>query len=133
MILYLTLGTNELARATAFYDPVMASIGLTRILTADGEIGYGHPGDASPALYVVTPFDGAAASRGNGTMVALTATTRAAVTAFHSAALDHGGQDEGAPGLRYSPDFFSCYVRDPDGNKLSAVCTRSEAAPTLEE
>jgi catechol 2,3-dioxygenase-like lactoylglutathione lyase family enzyme len=123
MIYYLTLGTNDLPRATAFYDPVMATLGLARILTAEGDIGYGLPGDTSPSLYVLTPFDGAPASRGNGTMVALTAATRAAVTAFHSAALTHGGQDEGAPGLRYSPNFYSCYVRDPDGNKLSAVCT----------
>jgi len=123
MIYYLTLGTNDLPRATAFYDPVMACLDLSRILTADSDIGYGLPGDASPSLYVLTPFDGAPASQGNGTMVALTAPTRAAVAAFHSAALAHGGTDEGAPGLRYSPNFYSCYVRDPDGNKLSAVCT----------
>lgn len=123
MIYYLTLGTNDLPRATAFYDPVMAALGLSRILTADTDIGYGKPGDENPSLYVLTPFDGAPASRGNGTMVALTAPTRAAVAAFHSAALAHGGADEGAPGLRYSANFYSCYVRDPDGNKLSAVCT----------
>ena len=123
MIYYLTLGTNDLPRATVFYDPVMATLGLSRILTADSDIGYGSPGDANPSLYVLTPFDGAAASHGNGTMVALTAPTRAAVAAFHSAALSSGGTDEGAPGLRYSANFYSCYVRDPDGNKLSAVCT----------
>ncbi len=54
-------------------------------------------------------------------MVALTAPDRASVDAFHAAALVHGGTDDGAPGLRYRPDFYSCYVRDPDGNKLSAV------------
>lgn len=126
MIYYLTLGTNDLPRATAFYDPVMATLGLSRILTADNDIGYGQTGDESPSFYVLTPFDGAPAGHGNGTMVALTAPTRAAVAAFHQAALAHGGSDEGAPGLRYAPDFFSCYVRDPDGNKLSAVCTVPE-------
>ena len=70
------------------------------------------------------PFDGQPASHGNGTMLALTAQTRAVVDAFHAAALAHGGSDEGAPGLRYSANFYSCYVRDPDGNKLSAVCDR---------
>ena len=123
MIYYVTLGTNNLTRSTAFYDSVLATLGQTRILTAETDIGYGKPGDASPTLYLVTPFDGAAATRGNGTMLALTADTRAAVHDFHTAALAHGGSDEGAPGLRYSADFYSCYVRDPDGNKLSAVCT----------
>ena len=55
-------------------------------------------------------------------MLALRAATRAQFDGFHAAALAHGGTDEGGPGLRYSPTFYSCYVRDPDGNKLSAVC-----------
>ena len=65
----------------------------------------------------------APASWGNGTMVAIAAPTRAAVDAFHSAAITPGGTDEGLPGLRpYHASFYACYVRDPDGNKLSAVC-----------
>jgi hypothetical protein len=48
------------------------------------------------------------------------------VRAFYTAALANGGSDEGAPGLRYSANFYSCYVRDPDGNKLSAVCNLPE-------
>ncbi len=122
MIYYLTLGTNNLARSGAFYDAVLATLGHSRILTTDTDLGYGKPGDASPTLYLVTPFDGAAATRGNGTMLALTATTRAAVHDFYTTALAQGGTDEGAPGLRYSANFYSCYVRDPDGNKLSVVC-----------
>jgi catechol 2,3-dioxygenase-like lactoylglutathione lyase family enzyme len=122
MIYYLTLGTNQLARSRAFYTPTLATLGLVEIMANDTEVGYGKPGDANPSLYIVTPYDGAPATRGNGTMLALTATTRAAVHAFHAAALSSGGTDEGAPGLRYSANFYSCYVRDPDGNKLSAVC-----------
>ncbi len=86
------------------------------------------PGTTDPGLYVVTPYDEKAASTGNGTMIALTAATPAEVDAFYAAALAHGGKDEGAPGLRYSPTFYSCYVRDPDGNKLSAVSDRPENA-----
>ena len=59
-------------------------------------------------------------------MLALTAPTRAVVRAFYDAALANGGSDEGAPGLRYSENFYACYVRDPDGNKLSAVCNLPE-------
>ena len=122
MIHYVTLGTNDLTRARAFYGPVLATLGITPLTDGDSETGYGLPG-AGVGLYVTAPFDGQPATRGNGTMLALTAATRATVRAFHAAALTHGGTDEGAPGLRYSANFYSCYVRDPDGNKLSAVCT----------
>ena len=126
MFLYLTLGTNDAARARRFYDPTLATIGLVPLQAGADECSYGPPGASDPVLYVGKPFDGQPATRGNGTMLALTAPTRAAVHAFHTAALAHGGTDEGAPGLRYAENFFSCYVRDPDGNKLSAVCKKPE-------
>ena len=126
MILYMTFGTNDLARARRFYDPVLATLGLITMDEGKDEVGYGAPTETGPGFYIVTPYDGAPATRGNGTMLALTAATRAAVQAFHAAALAQGGSDEGAPGLRYSANFYSCYVRDPDGNKLSAVCNTAE-------
>ena len=126
MFLYITLGSNDLDRARRFYGPVMASLGLDLILENASEFGFGPKGAEDPMLYVVRPFDGRPATVGNGSMPALVAETRAAVDAFHAAALAHGGSDEGKPGLRYAENFYSCYVRDPDGNKLSAVCT---AAP----
>jgi catechol 2,3-dioxygenase-like lactoylglutathione lyase family enzyme len=128
MILYMTFGTNDLNRARRFYNPVMATLGLGVVAEGEKEVGYGKPGDTDPGLYLTAPYDGQPATRGNGTMLALTADSRAAVAAFHAAALAHGGSDEGAPGLRYVADFYACYVRDPDGNKLSAVCTRPEVA-----
>ena len=126
MLYYVTLGTNDLTRARAFYKPTLATLGIAALREGKSETGYGIPGDPDPTLYVTIPYDNQPATRGNGTMVALTAATRAAVEAFHSAALANGGTDEGAPGLRYSANFYSCYVRDPDGNKLSAVCTQAE-------
>ena len=123
MFLYITLGTNDLERATRFYDPVMATLGLVRARTLDDEIGYAAPDDSRCRLWVTRPFDGRPATVGNGSMPALVAASRAAVDAFHRAALANGGTDEGAPGLRpFGPSFYACYVRDPDGNKLSAVC-----------
>jgi len=120
--LYLTLGTNDLARATRFYDAALAPLGLVRRATKDSEIGYGFPADRRTRLWITLPFDGRPASIGNGSMPALTAPDQAAVKAFHAAALAHGGSDEGAPGLRpFGPAFYAAYVRDPDGNKLSAV------------
>lgn len=130
MILYMTFGTNDLERAQAFYGPVLATLGPVREFGGRNEVGYGRPEDADPRLYITAPYDGAPATRGNGTMLALTAPTRAAVRDFHAAALAHGGSDEGAPGLRYAEHFYSCYVRDPDGNKLSAVCDGPEPGDT---
>ena len=126
MIHYTTLGTNDLARARRFYTPVLATLGLVALQDGAVETAYGPPGAENPALYVTQPYDGQPASHGNGTMLALTANIPAQVEAFHAAALANGGTDEGAPGLRYSPTFYACYVRDPDGNKLSAVCDRPE-------
>ena len=127
MLLYLTLGTNDLARAIRFYDAVMPVLGLTRRVTEAVEAGYGTPEDARCRLWITAPFDGRPATIGNGSMAALVAPSRAAVDAFHASALSAGGSDEGAPGLRpYHPHFYACYVRDPDGNKLSAVCETPE-------
>ena len=123
MFLYITLGTNDLGRATRFYDPVMATLGLERARSLESEIGYAAPGDVRCRLWVTRPFDGCPATVGNGSMPALVAASRDAVDAFYRAALAHGGMDEGAPGLRpFGASFYACYVRDPDGNKLSAVC-----------
>ena len=84
---------------------------------------FGATGRNSPFLCVCRPYDGQPASPGNGFHIAWVAADKAAVEAFHTAALSHGGSDEGAPGHRphYSADYFAAYVRDPDGNKLQAV------------
>ena len=127
MLLYVTLGSNDLKRAGAFYDKALATLGLKRRKEDEVEIGYGAEDDVRCRLWVVTPFNRMAATVGNGSMVALEAQSRAAVDAFYAAALESGGTDEGAPGLRpFHPNFYAAYVRDPDGNKLSAVCERPE-------
>jgi catechol 2,3-dioxygenase-like lactoylglutathione lyase family enzyme len=120
--LYLTLGTNDLARAARFYDAALAPLGMIRRATEPTEVGYGLPEDRRTRLWITQPFDGKPATVGNGSMPALLAPSQEAVKAFHAAALAQGGSDEGAPGLRpHGPAFFAAYVRDPDGNKLSAV------------
>ena len=127
MFLYITLGTNDLAAAKRFYDAVMPTLGLILREEDPNEIGYGTPAPARIRLWITKPYDGKPATTANGAMPAFDAPTRAAVDAFHTAGLAAGGTDEGAPGLRpYGDNFYACYLRDPDGNKLSAVC---EAAP----
>jgi catechol 2,3-dioxygenase-like lactoylglutathione lyase family enzyme len=138
MFTYICLGTNNLARAARFYDATLAALGLARCDTAgepqwDGWVGWGTYADHGAkevALWLCKPFNGGPATTGNGAMVALRARSWAEVDRFHAEALLHGGTSEGAPGLRpqYNPDFYSAYVRDPDGNKLAAVCRGFTAA-----
>lgn len=132
MFAYICLGTNDLARAAAFYDATLATLGLGRCDTGDEPnwedwVGWGtyeDGGRRQDALWVCVPFDRKPATVGNGTMVALRAASWKQVDDFHAAALAHGGTSEGRPGLRldYNPDFYAAYVRDPDGNKLAIVC-----------
>lgn len=121
-LLYLTLGTNDLARAIRFYDAALAPLSLVRRATEPDEVGYGLPEDRRCRLWITRPFDGKPATVGNGSMPAFLAQSQQAVRDFHLAALAGGGTDEGPPGLRpHGPAFYAAYVRDPDGNKLSAV------------
>jgi len=117
MIGYAMLGTNDLARATAFYDALLATLGAKPMFPTGNGMVYGVDG---PALGITRPFDGGTATPGNGTMVALSASDRASVDAAHAKALALGGVDEGAPGLRgdTSHGFYAAYFRDLDGNKL---------------
>ncbi len=125
MFHYLTLGSNDLKRSGVLYDAVMAVLGARRTVERDNEIAYGlEPG--KNLVWLVKPHLEYPATWGNGTMVAFTAASRQQVRDFHAAGIAAGGTDDGAPGLRYSPTFYSCYLRDPDGNKLSAVCELAE-------
>ena len=117
MIGYVTLGTNDLAKAAAFYDAIAQIMGFRRFMEQDTFIAWG---DASSAgIGLTKPSDGNAATVGNGVMVALSAKDRAQVDALHKCAMDHGMKDEGAPGER-GGGFYAAYFRDPDGNKLNA-------------
>jgi predicted lactoylglutathione lyase len=118
MIGYVTLGTNDIEKAAAFYDRLLAEIGARRFMQTDSFIAWATDPKA-PALSVIKPFDGKPASVGNGVMVALAMDSPEKVDAFHRKALELGGRDEGAPGPR-GDGFYAGYFRDPDGNKLNA-------------
>ena len=121
---HITLGCNDLERGRAFYDPVMAALGLARVVEEpDLSYGYGPAGSRLPWIYAHRPFDGRPATWANGVEVVWQADSPARVEAFHAAGLANGGRDEGAPGPRhYHPGYFGAYLRDPDGNKLHAFC-----------
>ena len=132
MFTYVTLGSKDLARSARFYDAVLGALGLQRCDTSgesdfDEWIGWGtyeDEGRTEIAFWVCQPIDGATATTGNGTMVAFKARSWKQVNEFHALGLLSGGKSEGTPGIRkqYNPDFYSAYLRDPDGNKIAAVC-----------
>ncbi|MGL4232074.1 MAG: VOC family protein [Casimicrobium sp.] len=123
MYSYATLGSNDIKASKKFFDAVFAPLGIECFYTDDDSIAYSVRGTKRPSLWVLKPFNGDAASFGNGAMLSFETASADAVNAFHAAALANGGSDEGAPGYRehYSPDFYVAYVRDPLGNKLCAV------------
>lgn len=118
MIGYVTLGTNDLERGAKFYDALCAELGVGRMMEWPGAIAWGAPGGGA-GVGLTKPFDGNAASVGNGVMVALAANSEAQVNRLYEIALANGGTCEGPPGPR-SDGFYAAYFRDPDGNKLNA-------------
>ena len=132
MLSYVYFGTNDLERATEFYDAVLGTLGMRRCVTGDAEwdrtaAGWGiyeDDGARELAFWVGKPFDQQPATVGNGSMVAFSARSWEEVDRFHAAALAKGGVREGPPGLRlhYSPDFYAAYAGDRAGNKIAVVC-----------
>ena len=122
MIGYVTLGTNDLDKARGFYDALLGEIGATRKMEfpETGFTLYGT-GNRAPGLAVTRPYDGQPATVGNGNMAALAMPSREMVDRMHARALELGGSDEGAPGVRGEEGdraFYGAYFRDLDGNKL---------------
>ena len=125
MISYVCVGTDDIPRAKRFYAAILPALGY-RVKEGPEGLSYAlaQPSDQLallPEFYVKPPFDGGPASAGNGTMVAFQARDRQQVRRLHRAALQAGGSDEGQPGLRdaYGANFYVCYLRDPQGNKIA--------------
>jgi catechol 2,3-dioxygenase-like lactoylglutathione lyase family enzyme len=121
LVSHVSVGVTDLSRAGVFYDAVMATLGARRILEHGVGIGYGR---AFPEFWAAQPHDGKRAVPGNGAHICFNAPDPAVVTAFHAAGLSAGGLDDGAPGPRpeYAPGYYAAFLRDPDGNKVEAMC-----------
>lgn len=124
MIGYVVLGTNDLPRAKASYDTLLAEMGVSRQMEFGGR-GYGWAASMEdPMLCIMTPYDGQPATVGNGVMAGISVASREVVDRIHAKALGLGGTDEGSPGLRAvgGEGFYAAYFRDLDGNKLDVFC-----------
>jgi catechol 2,3-dioxygenase-like lactoylglutathione lyase family enzyme len=135
---HLSITTTDLDRAQRFYDAVLGALGIPRVYRRERAIGYGerHRIDGAAcylSVYLTTNKLGADKPGGDKFVAdnrhwCFRAFSRAAVHAFHEAALANGGSDDGPPGIRdvYGPDYYAAFVRDPDGNRLEALTRRPE-------
>jgi len=123
MIGYVTLGSNDLDKARAFYASLLAVAGAKELMRMDSGMTMFGPAFGKAMVVITKPYDGKPATAGNGTMVSLVMDSRAKVDALHAKAMELGGKDEGKPGLRGNDGpqaFYGAYFRDLDGNKLCA-------------
>jgi catechol 2,3-dioxygenase-like lactoylglutathione lyase family enzyme len=127
MFSHIQIGARDLPKMIAFYDRIFSILGLVRMPEEnDGGpagMGWQRPGQRWPQVFVQLPFNGLPATSGNGMQISFAAQSQQQVRDAWQVALDNGGIDEGAPGLRpqYSEDYFGAYCRDPEGNKLCFV------------
>jgi predicted lactoylglutathione lyase len=120
MIGYITLGTNDLEKSVAYYDILMDMLGAGRFMQDENFVAWAKSHD-QVGFSVTKPFDGEAATVGNGVMIALQAANPEQVKEVYQKAIELGGSDEGKPGPR-SDNFYAGYFRDLDGNKLNVFC-----------
>lgn len=119
MIGYVTLGSNDIPKAAAFYDAIFEILGVKRMMEEETFIAWGSFDGQSAGLGITRPNDKQPATVGNGVMVALVAPDNATVDKVHAKALELGGKNEGDAGPRDMPGFYAGYFRDLDGNKLN--------------
>lgn len=120
------LGCRDVQRSSAFYDALLAPIGITRSDEDVNDLPYAcwvHPDQPTSKFFVCLPLDDRSATVGNGSMVAFHAASPSIVDEAYQAGLSHGGTDEGLPGPRpqYGEKYYGAYLRDPDGNKIHLV------------
>jgi catechol 2,3-dioxygenase-like lactoylglutathione lyase family enzyme len=123
MIGYVTVGSNDLEKSRNFYDMLMPVIGAGRIMEFGDNFTMYGTGMGQPGLAVCKPYDGHAATAGNGNMASIAVDSRAKVDALYGKAIELGGTCEGPPGVRGDEGpqaFYGAYFRDLDGNKLAA-------------
>jgi catechol 2,3-dioxygenase-like lactoylglutathione lyase family enzyme len=118
---HVSIGVSDVKRAGKFYDAVLKPLGITRLSDGEASLGYG---EKEPALWVQAANKPVKPDMESGLHFCFTAKSRAAVDAFHAAALKNGGTDNGKPGVRtdYGPKYYAAFVIDPDGFRIEAYC-----------
>jgi catechol 2,3-dioxygenase-like lactoylglutathione lyase family enzyme len=124
MIDHVSLGVRDIARAKRFYDATLNPLGCKCLSEGAGSLGYGRD---AVALWIGTAEHPVPANLKSGLHFCFVAPTPQSVDAFHAAALNNGGRDNGAPGLRsdYGPGYYAAFVVDPDGYRIEAHCEKN--------
>ena len=120
MIDHISVGVSDLERAARFYEPTLATLGLSRLVTRPATVGFGKK---YPEFWINLRKAMARLEEGSGSHICLRARSTDEVDAFHAAALRAGGRSDGAPGLRPHDRvrYYAAFVTDPDGNRIEAV------------
>ncbi|MBN9530371.1 MAG: VOC family protein [Alphaproteobacteria bacterium] len=133
MLDHVSIGTSDFARARAFYDAVLATLGYAPVMVLEQYEVAGYGQGQKPSFWVHgpagCPMPGhSVIGSGPGQHVAFTAPDRHAVDAFHAAGTGLGAKDNGAPGLRphYHPAYYGAFLVDPDGHRIEACCHHPE-------
>jgi catechol 2,3-dioxygenase-like lactoylglutathione lyase family enzyme len=121
MIAHVSIGARAIDRARRFYDAALKPLGYTCLSPGEDSLGYGAE---APEFWISATEHPVPADGRSGLHICFTAPTRAAVDAFHKAALKAGGHDNGKPGLRpdYGPNYYAAFAIDPDGYRIEAWC-----------
>ena len=116
---YVMVGSSNLEESKAFYDAILAVIGIVSIYEDEVCVGYAHEGNSDVEFYITKPANGEPVTFGNGTQISFLTESTEQVDLFHKTALDLGAKNEGNPGFRPNDsDAYYAYIRDPDGNKI---------------
>ena len=128
MFSFITLGTNDLFLSSKFYDKLLKTLDIVKVISENRYIGYAKKDNFEfikqgkselIEFYLMSPFDQKNATNGNGTMIVFEAKTKEKVNEFHQIALNNGATNEGLPGSRHGEHYYA-YIRDPEGNKICA-------------
>ena len=121
MIDHISIGVRDLARSKVFYDAILGSLSYRRIVQEDASLGYGAE---TVSFWVLATDAPVPANEASGLHICFVSPSRTGVDAFHAAALEKGGRDNGSPGLRadYDANYYAAFVVDPDGYRIEAYC-----------
>jgi catechol 2,3-dioxygenase-like lactoylglutathione lyase family enzyme len=122
MINHVSIGVSDIARAKTFYDAALKPLGFTCLSAGDASLGYGKD---TVEFWLIGTKSPVKADLASGLHICFDAPDAASVRAFHRAALNAGGSENGKPGVRadYAPDYYAAFVIDPDGYRVEAYCT----------
>ncbi len=116
---HISLGSNNLSKASVFYDALLATLDIFRVVEHEQAIAYGK---GYPTFWLQIPFDQQPASIANGSHIGFMATSKEQVDNFYRTAIKYGANCNGKPGPRpeYGEPYYGCFVIDLDGHRIEA-------------